>query len=98
VYAPGGWGTRHIGFGYCKLHGGASPSGELYRAKLQAFAEAVKLGRVMGVPVNVDPLEAFLHCIRIAAGEVEYGVAEALRVRVRRDHRGRLRLTRLYGA
>ena len=33
---PAGWGTDHVGFGNCKLHGGASPNGVKHAEKQEA--------------------------------------------------------------
>lgn len=63
-----GWGTEHLGAGRCKLHGGATPNGEK--------AGANELGRIMGEEMDVEPHEALLTCVRIAAGEVAYCSAE----------------------
>ena len=65
---PSGWGTTHPGAGNCKLHGGASPNGELHGNLELARREAA----VMGQPLPVDPGDALLQCIQIAAGEVQY--------------------------
>ena len=65
---PAGWGTTHPGAGNCKLHGGASPNGELHGNLELAKREAA----VMGQPLPVDPGDALLQCIQIAAGEVQY--------------------------
>lgn len=69
---PAGAGTDHVGYGPCKLHGGSTATHRKHAAKLQAAAEANRLGVVMGLPIEVDPLEALLRCIWIAAGEVSY--------------------------
>lgn len=56
---PKGWGTDHVGFGRCKLHGGSSPSGR----KAAALARAASLSEDLAsaaVPVKVDPTEALL--------------------------------------
>ena len=65
---PAGWGTNHAGAGNCKLHGGKSPNGELHGNLQLARREAA----VMGQPLPVDPGDALLQCIQIAAGEVQY--------------------------
>lgn len=63
-----GWGTGHLGTGRCKLHGGASPNAEVAGAVALARREMA----VMGRPLDMEPHEALLECIRIAAGEVQY--------------------------
>lgn len=65
---PAGWGTQHVGVGRCKMHGGASPHAEVNGQVQLARREYA----VMGIPLNVQPHEALLECIRIAAGEVAY--------------------------
>lgn len=65
---PAGAGTSHVGVGRCKLHGGASPQAEVSGAVELARREAV----VMGRPLDIEPHEALLECVRIAAGEVQY--------------------------
>lgn len=61
---PKGWGTDHPGHGHCKFHGGSTPSGVKHAAKETAL--------VMGAAMDMDPHEALLWCVRIAAGEVQY--------------------------
>jgi hypothetical protein len=63
-----GHGTEHVGEGRCRLHGGASPRAELAGQVTLARREAA----VMGVPLDIEPHNAILECIRIAAGEVQY--------------------------
>jgi hypothetical protein len=70
---PAGWGTDHVGSGRCRLHGGATRNGRVAAAKEEAQREAVQ---VMGAPIDVDPLEALLVCVRVAAGEAEYASAQ----------------------
>lgn len=65
---PAGHGTNHAGIGRCRRHGGASPQAELSGVIQLARREAV----VMGRPLDIDPHEAILECIRISAGEVQY--------------------------
>ena len=65
---PAGWGTDHFGAGTCKLHLGNTPTHEL--------AGQLELARrdmlVMGAPLDIEPHQAILQCIRIVAGEVRY--------------------------
>lgn len=60
--------TEHVGVGRCYLHGGASPQAEVTGVVWLAKREAM----AMGVPLDIDPHNAILECIRIAAGEVAY--------------------------
>lgn len=68
-HRPAGWGTSHLGYGKCKLHGG-----NMANVALSAVREEVmdEVRRVMGPALDVDPMEALLWCVRIAAGEVAY--------------------------
>lgn len=63
-----GWGTQHLGVGQCKLHGGAEPHAQVNGLVLLARRE---MG-VMGAPIDIEPQDFILECIRIAAGEVFY--------------------------
>jgi len=65
---PAGWGTSHVGTGRCRFHGGASPQAELAGQLVIARHELA----VMGVPLPIEPGDAILQCIAIAAGEVRY--------------------------
>lgn len=65
---PAGWGTTHAGWGRCKLHGGSTPTQRIGAAKQEAAAAAIKLG----APIDINPMDALLWCVRIAAGEVAY--------------------------
>jgi hypothetical protein len=60
-----GFGTPHIGTGKCKWHGGNSPVHRSNAVK----QDAVKF---MGAPLDINPLEAIVWCIRITAGEVQW--------------------------
>lgn len=60
-----GTGTDHVGYGKCKLHGGCSPSGKAAAAKEKTIA----LGRQYAVSeLPIDPMEAMLSGVRLAAG------------------------------
>lgn len=60
-----GWGTEHPGYGACKLHAGLTPSHVKAAAK-----EEYRI--LLGKPVNINPLEALIMCIKIRAGEVQW--------------------------
>jgi hypothetical protein len=62
---PAGWGTNHYGIGKCKLHGGTSPT----HVKAAATEE---YRRLLGNPIEINPLDALLWCIKISAGEVQW--------------------------
>lgn len=61
---PAGWGTDHQGVGKCKLHGGSSPSGLMAGAKALAVS--------MGSPLDIEPHDALIECVRLAAGQVAF--------------------------
>lgn len=63
-----GHGTNHAGEGRCSKHGGSSPKAEVAGQVLLARREAA----VMGIALDIEPHNAILECIRIAAGEVQY--------------------------
>ncbi|HWF25149.1 MAG TPA: hypothetical protein VG275_06870 [Solirubrobacteraceae bacterium] len=63
-----GWGTQHPGAGKCRLHGGAEAHAQVNGLVQLARREMA----VMGQPLSIEPQEAILECIRIAAGEVSY--------------------------
>lgn len=66
---PAGWGTDHVGFKRCKLHGGRSPTGNGagHRAMALAFARGA-----LGAEVDIDPLQGMLLSVRLAGGVVMY--------------------------
>lgn len=63
-----GWGTEHVGVGKCRLHGGSTPTHQRRAAREMAV--------VMGAEHDIEPQDALLWCIRIAAGEVNYCSAQ----------------------
>jgi len=60
-----GWGTTHKGIGKCKFHGGTG----LNHRKNAIKAEAVQF---MGAPIDINPLDAIIWCIKITAGEIQF--------------------------
>jgi hypothetical protein len=66
---PAGWGTDHVGFGTCKLHGGRMRNHQVAAARAEVRAEAASQA-VNGIPV--DPATALLRCVQLAAGQVAY--------------------------
>lgn len=63
-----GWGTgSHVGWGRCRLHGGATPT--------HVRAAAAAMARGFGDELEVEPIEALLWMVRAAAGEVAYTTA-----------------------
>lgn len=65
---PAGFGTDHVGYGPCKLHLGTTKAHRVRAALMEASHEA----RVMGFPIDIDPMEGLLVVIRISAGEIAY--------------------------
>ena len=61
---PAGFGTKHPGRGKCRYHGGNSPAHNAKAAREQAV--------FMGAPVDINPLDAIIWCIKITAGEIEW--------------------------
>ncbi len=59
-----GFGTNHLGIGYCKFHSGNAPTANLSAIKERA--------RLMGAPREMNAVEAIVWCIKITAGEVEW--------------------------
>lgn len=62
---PLGWGTSHPGIGRCKLHGGTAPN------HIKAAAKE-EYRRLLGNPIEINPLDALLWCIKLRAGEVQW--------------------------
>jgi hypothetical protein len=62
---PAGWGTNHMGTGKCRFHAGNAPN----HRKNAIKAEAITF---MGAPLDINPFDAIMWCIRITAGEVEW--------------------------
>jgi hypothetical protein len=60
-----GWGTEHFGTGKCKLHGGSTPSHILNAA-------GDEYRKLFGTPMEINPLDALLWCIKVRAGEVKW--------------------------
>lgn len=68
---PAGAGTDHVGHGRCKLHGGSSPNGRKHAAREQAH----ELALLLGDGISIEPHEALLKCVRLAAAEVGFFTA-----------------------
>ncbi len=66
---PKGYGTDHPGTGPCKFHGGSTPNGKKAAAKEAALVFARE---ALGSEVSIDPLDALLLSVRLAAGQVNY--------------------------
>lgn len=61
---PAGFGTTHKGLGACKFHGGAAPTHQSSAIRQEAV--------LMGAPVDINPVDAMIWCIKLAAGEVQF--------------------------
>lgn len=63
-----GWGTEHVGFGRCKLHGGTAPSGNTAGIRAEALAYAAEHYGMR----DIQPTDALLMCVRDAAGQLAF--------------------------
>jgi hypothetical protein len=71
-----GAGTDHVGWGHCKYHGGASPNGRAYAARLRAEALVAERRLAMtfyrvDLP-DISPEAALLEEVRRSAGIVRW--------------------------
>lgn len=64
---PAGWGTDHVGFGRCKMHGGSTPNHLKSVANARAEAALVALGRPN---VGADAQAELLGMVAEASGNV----------------------------
>lgn len=60
--------TDHPGAGRCWLHGGRTPSGKAHADREAAQQQLTKLG----IPIQVDPIQALLQEVCEAAGNVAF--------------------------
>lgn len=65
---PAGWGTDHVGYGRCKLHGGNTPTHQ--RAAQKAKIEHAVA--TLGLPREIDPRDALLEEVYRTAGAVAW--------------------------
>lgn len=75
-----GWQTDHVGFGHCRKHGGASPTGKKHAALERARAELARRkaeATFYGRRVAVDPEQALLEEMQRSVGVVRW-LEEAL--------------------
>jgi hypothetical protein len=63
-----GWGTPHLGFGQCRIHGGNTPSGLKFAARLMGEVRSMQFGG----PRIVDPHQVLLEEVYRSAGHVEF--------------------------
>ena len=74
---PAGWGTDHLGYGPCKHHMGATPTGR----KSAAIERGEELMVFYGKPVDINPIDALLDEVRTTAGHKAWLAAEIARVK-----------------
>jgi len=67
-HRPAGWGTKHVGEGRCKLHGGNSPTYAKHITAERARAAVV----TYGLPIDIDPTTALLEEVQRTAGHVHW--------------------------
>ena len=77
-----GWGTDHVGVGRCKLHGGSTPNHIAAAARIQAEQALLRAQQTYGLPVDVEPGEALLGLVRVAAGIVAWLGAQISQLQV----------------
>ena len=65
---PAGWGTDHLGFGTCKLHGGSTPNAGRHAITLEAARQV----EAWGGRLDVSAPEALLELVQSKAAEVAY--------------------------
>lgn len=65
---PKGFGTKHLGWGRCKHHGGCTKSGELAAAREELAASH----QLFGQSVDVDPGEGLLQEVARANGFIRF--------------------------
>lgn len=71
---PRGYGTDHVGYGYCRRHAGSTANGRKHAALERARAEVARVKRegFYGVRVAVDPEQALLEEMQRSAGAVRW--------------------------
>jgi hypothetical protein len=72
---PAGWGTNHLGYGKCKLHGGGLPSHVTQATQEKILVEAMtnpSVNTLYGSPKEIGPHEALLAEIHRTSGHVEW--------------------------
>lgn len=65
---PAGWGTKHQGFGHCRLHGGNTES-QTKAAQKEMLAESVG---TFGLPIEIDAKQALTEELWRTAGHVAW--------------------------
>lgn len=86
-----GWGTDHVGFGKCRLHGGNTKTHRISAVRREVEQRMANYGE----PIDVDPATALLSEVARTAGHVQW-LGEQVRDRADvATHEGRV-LTELY--
>lgn len=60
---PAGWGTDHVGFGRCKLHGGCNPNGKTYATRERIAARAALAPQPIGGRQAIELVLAEDHAV-----------------------------------
>lgn len=67
-----GWGTDHVGYGTCRMHGGLMPNVAQHAHEQRMIEEATKTLKMYGEPIDKDPQEALLDLVHRTAGHVAW--------------------------
>lgn len=67
-----GWGTNHVGYGSCRMHGGNLPGPSQHANNERMIEEATKTLRMYGEPIDKDPQEALLDLVHRTSGHVAW--------------------------
>jgi hypothetical protein len=77
-----GYDTPHPGIGRCKFHGGSTPSHVIAAERVQAEQAVLRAQQTYGLPVDVEPGEALLGLVRVAAGVVAWLGAQVAQLKL----------------
>lgn len=70
---PAGWGTEHLGYGYCSQHGGNTRYKNRHGIKLQIQAQLREASRIMyGEPIDITPEDAIMQELYRTAGHIAW--------------------------
>lgn len=67
-----GSGTTHLGFGKCQLHGGRGVAQASQGVRLMRDMQARQAVTSLAEPIDIDPIDALLHLVHEAAGNVAF--------------------------
>lgn len=65
---PAGWGTSHVGYKTCKLHGGSMPT----HVKSAQNEQALEAVQKYALPIKTDPHEALIDELERTAGWIAF--------------------------